>query len=70
MGTLSNCKPGSAWHEWQIAGRTWRQFNLDATNEDMLQAADIYAGMVTHENGRISRRLAFIEGANNAKHAQ
>ena len=70
MSTLSNCKTGSAWHQWQIAGRTWRQFNQDASREDMLQAADIYAGLVTHENGRICRRRAFIEGANNAKQAQ
>ena len=70
MNTLSNCKPGPAWHQWQIAGSLWRQSNQDASREDMLQAADIYAGLVTHENGRICRRRAFIEGANNVNAAQ
>lgn len=58
------CLPGSAWHEWQVAGYSWRVENPAASRDALEQAASQFA----HEPGwppaGVSARFrAFVQGA-------
>ena len=62
----TNCRTGSAWHDWQLEGAAWRNANPTAT----LQAAKVAA--VTFANtkwgalpdiGRDAARRGFLECA-------
>jgi hypothetical protein len=58
-----NCLEGSAWYEWQLAGRHWRAEHPAATLRQAKRAADFFAMLATGENCQNARRRAFLETA-------
>jgi hypothetical protein len=60
----NNCKPGSAWHTWQMAGKEWRKETYATSKGALLIASNAFASDSYGDNERSARRRAFIEGAN------
>lgn len=59
-----NCKSGSAWFDWQIAGANWRQRNATASRESAKGAAGDFAGATDFPSLGVSARYrAFMECA-------
>lgn len=68
--TPYNCKPGSAWHDWQCEAAQWLADNPGATPEDASRAADKFAsdfvGLGNPSAAYGARRRAFVEAASHA----
>ncbi len=63
MDTGMNCKQGSAWHTWQLAGQEWRE-NTWATSEGAIMLAAVaFASNSDGDNERNAKKRAFTEGA-------
>lgn len=64
-----NCKPGSAWNDWQCKAAQWVAENPSATPEDVRRAADKFGsdfvGLGNPSAAYGARRRAFMEGASN-----
>lgn len=58
----ANCKSGSAWHTWQLAGYDWRIEHPDASIIAIRRAATDYADTKTGLMKEAVHR-AFAEGA-------
>jgi len=59
---MDNCRIGSAWHDWQLAGVEWRKQNESLDAKD---AASTFGNVDGYPDiGKDARRRAFLEGAN------
>ena len=64
---MHEAKPGSAWDDWQKAGRDWRAQTWATSKGALLVAANAYAsGRGLGESWRDTIKQAFIEGATHA----
>lgn len=64
MAQLSPCKPGSAWHAWQLRGMEWRELNPKASNEKAIKAAQSSAmAFGWSDAGTSAYCRAFMEAA-------
>ena len=64
---IYEAKPGSAWHDWQKAGRDWRAQTWANSPGALLVAANAYASeRGLGEDWRDTIKDAFFEGATNA----
>jgi hypothetical protein len=63
---ISKCKRNSAWHDWQKAGKEWRENTWANSQKAILLAANNFASLPGWPDaGRDARKRAFLEGANN-----
>lgn len=59
-----NCKPGSAWHDWQCEAAKWRESNPNA-NPSEYAATFATANLIGNPLAAMAARSrAFLEGVN------
>ena len=60
----TTCRPGSAWHTWQLAGLDWRIQNPGAEIDAAYMAAVEFATSTGYPGlGQFALLRAFMEGA-------